>query len=52
MDGLLFGCVAVFDYYAFVNELSYDNPLDGFVILNNDIIKIIYNLEKYFICSN
>lgn len=52
VDGLLFGCVAVFDYYAFVNELSYDNPLDGFVILNNDIIKIIYNLEKYFICSN
>jgi len=52
VDGLLFGCVAVFDYYAFINELSYDNPLDGFVILNNDIIKIIYNLEKYFICSN
>jgi len=52
VDGLLFGCVAVFDYYAFINELSYDNPLDGFVILNNDIVKIIYNLEKYFICLN
>ena len=51
-DGLIYGCVVVFDYLAFVNELSYDDNLEGNIILNNDIIKVLYKSNKYFICSD
>jgi len=50
-NGLIYGCVVSFDYLAFVNELSYDDNLEGNIILNKDIIKVLYKNNKYFICS-
>lgn len=48
-NGILYGCIAAFDFYAYINDLSYDNVLEGIIIMNNDVIKIIYNLNKYFL---
>jgi 4-hydroxy-tetrahydrodipicolinate reductase len=49
-DGIIYSCIVAFDYLAFVNELSYDDNLEGNIILNNDIIKVLYKNNKYFIC--
>ena len=50
-NGLIYGCVVSFDYLAFVNELSYDDNLEGNIILNKDIIKVLYKNNKYYVCS-
>jgi len=48
-DGNAYGCVCVFDYMAFINELSYDKEIEGNIILRNEIIKVIYKDSRYFI---
>jgi len=49
-NGNIYGCVAACDYLAFVNDLSYDNDLKGIIVLNNDIINVLYKNDKYFVC--
>jgi diaminopimelate epimerase len=48
-DGNAYSCLAIFDYYAYVNEISYETKFDLNLILNKDNIKIIYKDNKYFI---
>ena len=48
-DGNAYSCMCVLDYFATVNDLSYDNDLEATLILNNDIVKTYYRGEKYFI---
>jgi len=48
-DGNAYSCLAIFDYYAYVNEISYDNNFEVNLLLNKDNIKIIYKDNKYFI---
>ena len=38
-DGNAYSCMCVLDYFATVNDLSYDNDLEATLILNNDIVK-------------
>ena len=48
-DGNTYACISILDYYATVNDLSYDNDLEATLILNNSIVKTYYRSEKYFI---
>jgi 4-hydroxy-tetrahydrodipicolinate reductase len=48
-DGNAYGCIVVFEYLAYVNELSYDEEIEGNIILKNDIIKVIYKENRYYI---
>jgi hypothetical protein len=48
-DGNAYGCVCVFDYMAFINELSFEEEIEGNIILRNEIIKVIYKDSRYFI---
>jgi len=48
-DGNAYACTAIFDYYATVNELPYDNDLELTILLNKDTVKTVYKSEKFFI---
>lgn len=48
-NGNAYACVAIFDYFATINDLSYDNPLDITILLNDDIVRIFYKNDKYFV---
>ena len=48
-NGNSYACVAIFDYFATINDLSYDNPLDITILLNEDIVRIFYKNNKYFV---
>lgn len=48
-DGNTYACISILDYYATVNDLSYDNDLEATLILNNSIVKTYYRSEKYFV---
>jgi diaminopimelate epimerase len=48
-NGNAYACVAIFDYFATINDLSYDNPLDITILLNDDIVRIFYKSDKYFV---
>lgn len=48
-DGNAYGCLVVFEYLAYVNELSYDEEIEVNIILKNDIIKVKYKDNKYYI---
>jgi len=49
IDGDADACLAVSDYFTYVNDLSYDDNIETSIILNNDIVKILYNSGKYYI---
>jgi len=48
-DGNAYACMCILDYFATINELSYDNDLEATLIFNKDIVKTFYRGEKYFI---
>ena len=48
-EGNAYACISILDYYASVNDLSYDNDLEATLILNNSIVKTYYRSEKYFV---
>jgi hypothetical protein len=41
--------LGIMDYYSNINEISYDDDFEINVFLNNNVIKIIYNNNKYYV---
>jgi 2-aminoadipate transaminase len=48
-DGNAYACISVFDYFANINNLPFEDDLEATIILNNDIVKTYYKKDKYFI---
>ena len=48
-DGNVYACSCILDYYAEVNELSYDDDIEISLLFNKDIVKTYFKSDRYFI---